>query len=153
MRELIKTEGWGGIDDTTLTAASSWNSSLIAGFNGLIGRLRFRQGEEPPTNPMHFILDENIMEYTSDWCTACNTEATNHIPIKEFLFGTSSAQGRAKNPFMRFRNVPTKSNLPLGMRVMNDAYVFIYTISCFIAVLVKNLSSSEQNQTRVGFLF
>jgi hypothetical protein len=101
---------------------------------------------------MHFILDENIMDYTSDWCTACNTEATNHIPIKEFLFGTGSAQGRGKNPFMCFRNVPTKLNLPLGMRIMNDAYVFIYTISCFIAVLVKNLSSSEQNQTRVGSL-
>jgi hypothetical protein len=129
-----------------------WDIGMVKQFNKLIGSVRFKQGNGGSKGPanMCFVMDEKLMQHTSDWCTACNLAATHHIPIKDFLFGTNSIKGRAQvQHHMSFLNVPDKSSLPLGMRLMNDAYVFIYTICSFIAVMMKNLESPANDQTRV----
>ncbi len=128
-----------------------WNIGMVKEFNKLINSVRFKQGSAQKSRSANscFVLDEKLMQYTSDWCTACNLAATHHIPIKDFLFGTNSIKGRAQVHHMSFLNVPDKSSLPLGMRLMNDAYVFIYMICSFIAVMMKNLESPTNDQTRV----
>jgi hypothetical protein len=120
-----------------------WSNATITACNNLIGCLRFSQGSSlnPPMTNLIFSIDEDLMEYTSDCCNACNTEATNHYRIKELLFSIRSKTWSMKQAFMPFADVPMPSTLPLGMRLMHDAYVFIYVICGFIAVMIKNINT------------
>ena len=125
---------------------------MVAAFNKLIAKVTFSQPQVQPTTRL-FVIDEHLMEYTSEWCTACNLEATNHIRIKDLLFRLQEAKGKNKNAFMPFADVPNPKTLPMGLRLMHDAYLFIYLICAFVAVLMRNISSfssSEPTQTRVS---
>ena len=123
---------------------TTWSRALVEAFSKLISAVRFRQGGlQQADNGGHMLmmLDERIMEYTSEWCNACNMDATNHIKIKKRLFGdTATEQDHAV--FRPMLNVPLASDLPLGMRLMHDTYLFIYLICTFLAVFISNLSSS-----------
>ncbi len=88
-----------------------WNRDLIVAFNELLQAVRFPQelagaagrggavaedGDDSGNNRgdnddgvdgqlepnLLFVMDESLMEYTSNWCTACNLLATRHIEIK-----------------------------------------------------------------------
>jgi hypothetical protein len=130
-----------------------WTLPVVTSFNKLIKAVTFSQQDVQPMNTRLFVIDERLMEYTSEWCTACNLEATNHIRIKDLLFRLQEAKGKNKNAFMPFADVPNPDTLPMGLKLMHDAYLFIYLICSFIAVLLRNistLSSSEPTQTRVS---
>ena len=113
--------------------------------------MRFRQGgEQGDSSPnMLLVLDERVMEYTSEWCNACNMDATNHIKIKKRLFG-DNATDDDRGVFRPLLNVPLASDLPLGMRLMHDTYLFIYVMCTCIAVFVCNLTTNATKQAKVS---
>ena len=91
------------------------------------------------------------MDYTSQCCKACNLQATNHQSIKSMLFG--SGMPKSKRDGLRpFNAIPMSTSLPMGMRLMHDAYVFIYIMATCIASLMRcisNQASPEPTQTKV----
>ena len=127
---------------------TTWGKPLVAAFNKLISAVRFRQGGKSPTSSMLFFMDERIMEYTSEWCNACNLQATNAIKIKNRLFG-ATATSEDQGCFRPLLNVPLSSDLPMGMRLMHDTYLFIYITCTCISVMVENLTLSVEKQAKV----
>ena len=129
---------------------STWPKQLVAAFSRLISAVRFRQGGErsDSSHNMLLVLDERVMEYTSEWCNACNMDATNHIKIKKRLFG-ENASDDDRGVFRPLLNVPLASDLPLGMRLMHDTYLFIYVMCTCIAVFVCNLTTNATKQAKV----
>lgn len=100
---------------------------------------------------MLFIMDESLMEYTSKCCRACNLQATNHQHIKSMLFGIGIPKSK-KDGLRPFNSIPMSNSLPMGMRLMHDAYVFIYLMATCIATLMRTISqqaSPEPTQTKV----
>ena len=134
----------------TFDRRNTWSKALVAAFGKLIAAVRFRQGgEKPADGRLLLVLDERIMEYTSEWCNACNLEATNHIKIKKRLFGDNATEDD-RAVFRPMLGVPLGSDLPLGTRLMHDTYLFIYLMCTFVAVFIGNLSSSLTKQAKVG---
>jgi len=129
---------------------TTWSKPLVSAFSRLIAAVRFRQGGQKAASGgmLMMALDERIMEYTSEWCNACNMEATNHIKIKRRLFGEDATE-EDRGVFRPLLNVPLSSDLPLGMRLMHDTYLFIYTICTCIAVFICNLTTNATKQAKV----
>jgi len=124
-----------------------WSKELVLTFNTLISSVRFKQADTPSmpsVSNLMFVFNEDLMNFTSEWCNACNMEATNHIRNKEMVFGKGSTEEDrgAFNPFM---NVPMCSDLPMGMKHLHDAYLFIYIMCSFLAVFMKKLSGMGGN--------
>ena len=128
----------------------TWEKDLVLTFNRLIAANRFKQGagqqQQAPAAPnnMCFIFNERLMEYTSEWCNACNMEATNHIKIKDMLFGMGSTEDD-RGVFNPLLNIPLYTDLPVGMKLMHDAYLFIYIMCTCLAVFVKKLATLERS--------
>lgn len=82
---------------------TAWGRSLVAAFAKVVEACRFPQQPEgggDDENPARlFVLDEKVMEYTSDWCFACNLEATNHERNKEHLLGKKSTEDERRQVF------------------------------------------------------
>ena len=136
--------------------ATSWSLPVVQAFNSLASSLRFDQhlqrgNGEPPANLL-FVLDESKMDYTSDWCTACNLEATSHDRTKKLLFSrVKKKKEEKKNEFFHlFSAIPMCNDLPIGMRFMHDTYVFTYIICTLIVVLIQKVyAASETTTTQV----
>lgn len=141
-----------------------WSKDLVQAFNNLLSSARFKPlstavatttaagNASAPKLARPFVFDEQVMEYTSEWCNACNLEATNHRLTTKMLFGTNATEEDTA-VFMPMLNVPMYKDLPLGMRVMHDAYLFIYVTCCILAVFLRKLRSpASQAQVRM-FLF
>ena len=93
---------------------------------------------EPPMN----LSDENLLDFKNPWCNACNTAATHAIRIKQVL---GIQKGSKQLP-----GVPTfPLQLPIGMRIMHDTYMFIYLIANFLAVLLARSVSPDISPTEV----
>lgn len=52
-------------------------------------------------------------------------------------------QASKKDQSKLFAAIPLSSSLPMGMRMMHDAYVFIYMMCTCIAALSKSLASQS----------
>lgn len=142
-------DGVDGLHTLTEDRRSTWSRPLVSAFSRLVGAVRFRQGgAKNATGNMLLVLDEHIMEYTSEWCNACNMEATNHLKIKRRLFGEDATE-EDRGVFRPLLNVPLSSDLPLGMRLMHDTYLFIYTMCTCIAVFISNLTTNATKQAKV----
>lgn len=127
----------------------TWKKDLVLTFNKLIASVRFRQGGQQTADggDMRFVFKESLMEYTSEWCNACNMEATNHIKIKDMLFGAGSSE-EDRGVFNPLLNIPLYSDLPMGMKLMHDAYLFIYIMCTCLAVLIKKLATLEHSKSQ-----
>jgi hypothetical protein len=154
-------------DDRDMNRAF-WNRDLIVAFNELLQATRFPQEQQIPAaaaeedgdenhggvddHQLHqpnllFVMDESLMEYTSNWCTACNLLATRHIEIKGHLFrGGNNCDPDGKASFLS--DVPLSAHLPIGTRMMHDAYLFIYLIATFISVMLSKVNA-DMNQTQL----
>lgn len=135
--------------ETEAKRRKMWSKELVQAFNNLTFAVRFEPmnvashaADASPKSTGPFVLDEKIMEYTSEWCNACNMEATNHAFTKNMLFG-AGATDEDKSVFKPLLNVPMPKDLPMGMRVMHDTYVFIYVTCSIMAVFLRKLKSSR----------
>ncbi len=120
-----------------------WSKELVSVFNNLISAVRFKQGNAPAPNGgnMMFVLTEELMNFTSEWCNACNIEATNHIRNKEMLFGKNATE-EDRGAFKPCLNLPMCSDLPMGMKHLHDAYLFIYIMCAFLAVFIRKMATA-----------
>jgi hypothetical protein len=135
----------------TRKRARSWGVPVASAFNELIKSIRCSgQDGIGADSGMLFVLDERCMDFTGEWCRACNMEATNHIKIKQMLYGSASEGSTLKEgikAFKTFNSIPMSCDLPMGVRIMHDAYVFMYLICTFVAVLVGRLHSTDKPLT------
>jgi hypothetical protein len=127
---------------------TSWSLPVAKAFNALIDSVRFggSSGDRNDAGGCMFVLDEKCMSFTGEWCRACNLEATNHERIKGMLFSSSSEATSVKDGFLSFKpfsNIPMGCDLPMGMRIMHDSYVFCYLICTFVAVLISKLHQAK----------
>ena len=124
----------------------TWSKELVTSFSRLISACRFHQGGQEPVGSKGrgLLINERLMEYTSEWCNACNIEATNHVKNKGMLFGARATE-EDRGIFNPLLNVPMFRDLPMGTKLMHDTYLFIYLLASFLAVFVQKLTTLPHN--------
>lgn len=120
-------------DQTMFVQSATQLISTIQGILPTDSRSAFYA--EPP-----IVMDEAFLNVTSPCCHACNVAASHTVKIKKAL-GIYNVNRK------RLPGVPDASKLPLGMRAMHDAYLFIYLVGTFLAVLLARLNSPEITPT------
>jgi hypothetical protein len=116
------------------------STRLIASLQMMPQQTSTRSFRKPPLS-----MDEEFLNLKSPWCQACNTAATHAVKIKQIL----GLKGRKASVLP---GVPSVKQLPMGMRIMHDTYLFIYLMASFLSILLSRSMSPDISPTEVGFV-
>ena len=115
---------------------------FLAACHKLISAVRLVPGPLNNGIPLH--MTERFLDVTSPWCNACNIAATNNENLRALMGIQEAGQRTARLP-----GVPDVQMVPMGMRIMHDTYLFMYTIAACISTMLtancSNLQSPTQN--------
>lgn len=135
-------------------------TQFLQAANDLLRAVHFKGGSQN----RRFKISKIFLDYKSPWCNACNIAATHDKRLKELLgipgkIRSSSSSSSCIYATMQvtmteymsrkaFPNVPNPLHLPLGMRTLHDAYLFIYIMGACISVILSASVSKDNSSSQ-----